>query len=206
MRRTNRGNLRTYSLWSPVYDRLIGLAPFRVGRSKAHARLALETGERVLLVGVGTGVDLPLLPVGIAAVGVDLSPAMLARARKKLPIGGRQIGLLRADAQSMPLADASFDAALLALILSVVPDGAACLAETVRLLEPGGRIVVFDKFLPGGTRPSFGRRAFNLLTSLFGTDINRSIEPMVEACECEIITDEPAALGGAYRVIVLRKE
>jgi ubiquinone/menaquinone biosynthesis C-methylase UbiE len=205
MERTNRGNLRTYSLWSPVYDRMIGLAPFRAGRSKAHERLALKSGERVLLAGVGTGVDLPLLPAGVEAVGVDLSPAMLARARRRLPIDGRQIELLRGDAQSMPLADASFDAALLALILSVVPDGAACLAETVRLLEPGGRIVVFDKFLPGGTRPSVGRRAFNLLTSLFGTDINRAIEPMVEANDCEIITDEPAALGGAYRVIVLRR-
>jgi ubiquinone/menaquinone biosynthesis C-methylase UbiE len=105
----------------------------------------------------------------------------------------------------MPLVDDTFDAALLALILSVVPDGAACLAETIRLLKPGARAVVFDKFVPEGTRPSFGRRALNLLTNLFGTDINRTFEPMVEACNCEIVTDEPAAMGGAYRVIVLRK-
>lgn len=206
MRRTNRGNLRTYALWSPFYDWLISLAPFRVGRAKAHERLALKAGERVLLVGVGTGIDLPLLPVGIEAVGVDLSPAMLARARKRLPIEGRQIELLGADAQKMPHADATFDAALLALILSVVPDGAACLAETLRLLKPGARAVVFDKFLPQGTRPSFGRRVLNLVTNLFGTDINRAFEPIAERCGCEIVTDEPAALGGAYRVIVVRKE
>ena len=206
MRRTNRGNLRTYTLWSPLYDRLIGLAPFRAGRAKAHERLALKAGERVLLVGVGTGIDLPLLPVGIEAVGVDLSRAMLARARKRLTIEGRQIELLEADAQEMPLADATFDAALLALILSVVPDGAACLAETLRLLKPGARAIVFDKFLPQETRPSFGRRVLNLLTSLFGTDINRAFKPMAEACGCEIVTDEPAALGGTYRVIVVRKE
>lgn len=205
MRRTKRGNLRTYSLWSPFYDLLIGLAPFRKGRAKAHERLALMAGERVLLVGVGTGIDLPLLPVGVDSVGVDLSPLMLHRARNRLPIEGRQIELLEADAQAMPLADATFDAALLSLILSVVPDGAACLAETLRLLKPGSRAVVFDKFLPEGTRPSFGRRVLNLLTNLFGTDINRTFEPMAKTCGVEIITDEPAAWGGAYRVIVLRK-
>ena len=205
MRRTNRGNLRTYALWSPFYDWLISLAPFRVGRAKAHERLALKAGERVLLVGVGTGIDLPLLPVGIEAVGADLSPAMLARARKRLPIEGRHIELLAADAEKMPLTDATFDAALHALILSVVPDGAACLAETVRLLKPGARAVVFDKFLPQETRPSFGRRVLNLLTSPFGTDINRVFEPMAESSGCEIVTDEPAALGGAYRLIVIRK-
>ena len=205
MRRTKRSNLRTYAFWSPFYDRLIGLAPFRRGRAKAHQRLALKAGERVLLVGVGTGIDLPLLPVGVEAVGVDLSPLMLARARNRLPIKGRQIELLEADAQAMPLADSTFDAALLSLVLSVVPDGATCLAETLRLLKPDSRAVVFDKFLPKGKRPTFGRRVLNLLTNLFGTDINRTFEPMVETCGVEIITDEPAALGGAYRVIVLRK-
>ena len=205
MRRTSCGNRLTYALWSPFYDRLIGLPPFRRGRRKAHERLALQAGERVLLVGVGTGIDLPFLPVGVEAVGVDLSSAMLARARKRLPIDGRQIELLQADAQTMPLVDDTFDAALLALILSVVPDGAACLTETIRLLKPGARAVVFDKFVPEGTRPSSGRRALNLLTNLFGTDINRTLEPMVKACNCEIVTDEPAAMGGAYRVIVLRK-
>ncbi len=205
MRRTKRSNLRTYAFWSPFYDRLIGLAPFRTGRAKAHQRLALKAGERVLLVGVGTGIDLPLLPVGVEAVGVDLSPLMLARARNRLPIKGRQIELLEADAQAMPLADSTFDAALLSLVLSVVPDGATCLAETLRLLKPDSRAVVFDKFLPQGKRPTFGRRVLNLLTNLFGTDINRAFEPMVETSGAEIITDEPAALGGAYRVIVLRK-
>ena len=205
MRRTTRGNLWTYAFWSPFYDKLIGLSPFRIGRAKAHDRLALEAGERVLLVGVGTGIDLPLLPAGTEAIGVDLSPAMLARARSRLPIEGRQIELLEADVQNVPLADATFDVALLALILSVVPDGAACLAETVRLLKPGARAVVFDKFLPEGTRPSLGRRVLNLLTSLFGTDINRTFGPMAKASGCEIVTDEPAAFRGAYRVIVLRK-
>ena len=205
MRRTNLGNLRTYALWSPFYDWLIGLAPFRKGRAKAHERLALKAGERVLLVGVGTGIDLPLLPVGVEAVGIDLSPIMLARARNRLPIEGRQIELLVADAQAMPFADTTFDAALLSLVLSVVPSGTACLTETLRLLKPGSRAVVFDKFLPKGMRPSSGRRVLNLLTNLFGTDINRTFEPMAESCGVEIITNEPAALGGAYRVIVLRK-
>ena len=71
-------------------------------------------------------------------------------------------------------------------------------------MKPGARAVVFDKFLPQGMSPSFSRRAHNLVMRFFGTDINRAFEPMAERCGCEIITDEPVALGGADRVIGVR--
>lgn len=203
MRRSLRGNRWTYALWAPIYDWLIEWGPFPAGRELAHQRLALRAGERVLLVGVGTGVDLPLLPAGITAVGVDLSPAMLAHAQRRLPLPNRQIELHQADAQRLPFADQSFDAALLSLVLSVVPDGQACLSETMRLLKPGGRAVVFDKFLPPGTEPGWGRRGLNLITNLFGTDINRSFENMISSSQCRVDSDEPVDSHGFYRVIAL---
>lgn len=69
MRLTNRWNRFVYRLWSPIYDGLFDRFFAAPGRRRAMQVLALQPGERVLLVGVGTGADLPLLPAGIRAVG-----------------------------------------------------------------------------------------------------------------------------------------
>ena len=72
MRMTNRWNRVVYRLWAPVYDATVSHL-FMPGRHRAIQLLALQPGERVLLVGVGTGADLPLLPPGVQAMGTDLS-------------------------------------------------------------------------------------------------------------------------------------
>ena len=123
MRMTNRWNRFIYRLWAPVYDATVGHF-FLPGRKRALEILDLQPGERVLLVGVGTGEDLPLLPEGVKAVGVDISPDMLARARSKLPLAGRDVTLMEGDAQQLLVEEAAYDAVIFNLILSVIPDGA----------------------------------------------------------------------------------
>ena len=76
MKMTNRWNQFIYRLWAPVYDATVNHF-FMPGRRRAMDVLDLKEGESVLLLGVGTGADLPLLPAGVRAVGVDLSPEML---------------------------------------------------------------------------------------------------------------------------------
>jgi len=165
----------------------------------------LQPGERVLLQGVGTGADLPLLPQGVRSVGIDLSEAMLSRARAKLPLSGRDVSLQVADAQAMPLKDGIVDVVLMNLILSVVPDPWQCMNEALRVLRPRGRIVIFDKFLPDGTQPTLSRRLVNVGAKLMGTDINRRIGDIVGGHPCEVVQDEPSILGGMYRVLLLQK-
>ena len=129
--RTAARNIAVYRRWAPVYDALTGrmLAP---SRERALALLGLRPGERVVLPGVGTGLDLPLLPPGVSAAGIDISPEMLARARARLPLPGRDIELALADAvQFLRERPGAFDAAVLHLVLSVVPDGRACLHAAV---------------------------------------------------------------------------
>lgn len=203
---SNRWNRFVYRLWSPVYDAVFDRLFAAPGRRKALDRLAAQPGERLLLAGVGTGADLPLLPAGVSAVGVDLSPEMLARARRKLPLAGRVVSLIQGDAQALPLAAGSCDAVVLNLVLSVVPDGGACWREAWRAVKPGGRIVVFDKFAPEAGRPSPGRRLLNVITEAIGTDITRQFESLTAGAPYRLISDEPGLLGGAYRVIVCRKE
>jgi phosphatidylethanolamine/phosphatidyl-N-methylethanolamine N-methyltransferase len=149
----------------------------------------------------GTGVDLTLLPEGVCALGIDLSAAMLAQARKKLPLPGREIELREGDAQTAQVDPGSFVAAILHLVLSVVPDGVACFREAMRALRPGGRIVIFDKFLPEAGSLTIGRRLMNILTMLIGTDITRRLSDLTAGTGGRILSDEPALLGGAYWIV-----
>lgn len=205
MKLTNRWNLLIYRLWSPIYDGLVDRYFFRKGRRRAMQVLAAQAGERVLLVGVGTGADLPLLPPGASALGVDLSQDMLAQARRKLPLTGKDVSLAIGDAACLPTPEAAFDAAVLNLILSVAPDGRACLRETLRSLRPGGRAIVFDKFLPAGSQLSPGRRFINLFSTLLGTDITRRFGDMADGLPLEVLHEESSLLHGMYRILLFEK-
>jgi phosphatidylethanolamine/phosphatidyl-N-methylethanolamine N-methyltransferase len=204
MKMTNRWNQFIYRLWAPVYDATVGHF-FLPGRQRAIELINLQPDERVLLVGVGTGADLPLLPQGVSAVGIDISPEMLAKARQKLPLPGLDVTLLQGDAQQLLVEKASYDAVIYNLILSVIPDGAACLRENLRALKPGGRAVVFDKFLPDTSQPSIGRRLLNLGSTLFGTDITRRFSELSGGAGVRVTCNEPSLMHGAYRVILIRK-
>ncbi len=204
MEMNNRWNRLVYWLWAPIYDAVLERL-FRQGRRRAMEQLGLQAGERVCLVGVGTGADLRHLPEGVAGIGVDLSEAMLARAESKLPIAGCAIELRVGDAQALPLDDGMFDAVVLNLILSVVPDPVRCISEAIRVLRPGGRIVVFDKFLQDGTEPNWGRRLANIVSTRLGTDLNRRLGDILSGLPCKIVHDEPSILRGMYRVVLLRQ-
>lgn len=200
----NAWNRIIYRLWAPIYDATVNHA-FAPGRRRALELLNVRPGERVLIPGVGTGADLPFLPAGVLATGIDLSPEMLAKARRKASHCAATLELIQGDAQSFPAAPGSFDAAILNLILSVVPDAHACLTSTLRALKADGRIVIFDKFLQEGQKAGPLRRLVGKFSTVFGTDINRRLGDMMRDCPCEVVRDEPSIGHGMYRVIVLRK-
>ena len=138
-----------YSRWAPVYDILFDL-PFHPGRLAA-ARAAGEAagdGGAILVIGVGTGLELELLPKNVRVVGIDISRAMLAVARERVARKGlRQVtGLQVMDAGALEFRDAQFDVALAPYVMSVVPDPARVLGETWRVLRPGGRMIVMNHF------------------------------------------------------------
>jgi phosphatidylethanolamine/phosphatidyl-N-methylethanolamine N-methyltransferase len=195
-----RWNRVRYNLYSPIYDAIVR---FERPRRRSIELLALCAGERVLLVGAGTGADLPLIPPGIDVLATELAPAMLARAAGKRP--GTRLEVM--DGQCLALPDASFDAVILHLVLAVIPDPAACLREAARVLAPGGRVAVFDKFLPDGARPGVWRRLVNAGARVVATDINRQLAAILRASGAPLAVehDEPALLGGVFRLVLLRR-
>lgn len=192
----------SYTLIAPFYDSIIR-APLERLRVRSLAGLPPDQSARILLNGIGTGLDLPHLPEIHRYVGVDLTAAMLHRTRPR--IGKLDLTLVQGDSQRLPFRDACFDHAILHLILAVVPDGASALREVARVLKPGGRIFLLDKFLKSG-EPALARRLLNPLASRIATRTDVVFEDLLARVqELKVLQDEPAMLGGWFRLIQLEK-
>ena len=126
--------------------------------------------------------------------------------RRALPrVGPIDFNAVQGDAQHLPFADASFDSAVLHLILAVVPEPAHCFAEIVRVLRPGGTVLVFDKFLRRG-QPALLRRLANPLVRRVATRLDVIFEDLLaEAPNLVLEHDQPALAGGWFRMIRLRR-
>jgi ubiquinone/menaquinone biosynthesis C-methylase UbiE len=191
----------SYTLAAPFYDALLTAAT-RGSRKRSLAALADGLPRNVLLMGVGTGLDLPHLPPQHRYVGLDLTASMLKRARPRA--AGLRFTPLRGDVQRLPFHDASFDVAVLHLILAVVPAPTLCLAEAVRVLKPGGELLVFDKFLKRGE--AGWKRLLNPLTRHVATRLDVVFEDVLETVGgLEVTANDAALASGWFRLIRLRK-
>ncbi|AVG15528.1 MULTISPECIES: class I SAM-dependent methyltransferase [Chromobacteriaceae] len=199
----NRFNRWRYDLYAPVYDKVA--QGFARHRRRSIGLLNPQPDERLLLVGAGTGLDLDFLVRCRHVAAIDIAPAMLARLRERAAKLGMEVDARVMDGQKLDFPDASFDAVALHLTLAVVPDPRACLLEVERVLKPGGRVVVFDKFLADGGRAPLWRRAGNLLARAVATDINRRLGDIVSVTKLQPFHDEDAGFGGFLRIVLLRK-
>jgi ubiquinone/menaquinone biosynthesis C-methylase UbiE len=139
--------------WALTYDLLLrvlwrGFEP--IYRERVVQLAGLATGESVLDVGCGTGTlaiaaKRRVGPTG-KVVGIDASPEMTARARVKATKAALDIHFRMAAAEALPFSDATFDAVLSTTVLHCLPDHARrqCISEMVRVLKPGGRLLVID--------------------------------------------------------------
>lgn len=200
--RRNRLLRMSYSLFAPIYD-LTLRRPMRAARNTSLANLPTNEMQHVLISGVGTGLDLPLLPTQHRYTALDFNAAMLSRARPHAKF--LQVEFVLGDSMALPFADASFDHVVLHLIVAVVPEPQRCLAEAARVLKPGGKIILFDKFLQPQQRAPL-RRLLSVVSRHFVTRLDVVLEEVLRAVPgLEVISDVPLLAGGWFRGIVLRK-
>lgn len=193
---------QAYRRMAPVYDSLFGLS-LEPGRRSAVAALAVEAGDRVLEVGVGTGLALPRWRRDAAVTGIDLCPEMLARARRLCARRGlTQVTLEQMNAQETRFPDDYFDRIVGMYVVSVVPDPAALMRELVRIARPGARVVIINHF---AHRHAVMRRLEQLLaalTRLLGWDIRMPLDTVCDAPGLRILEVKPANWLGYWTLVV----
>jgi len=200
---TTTWNRIRYGLYAPVYD-LVADRAFRGPRRRALAQLTWQPGMRILLVGAGTGLDLPWLPRDVEVHATDLSPAMVRRIRQRAEALDRDVQADVMDAEQLDYPDDHFDVVVMHLILAVMPDPARGLGEAGRVLKPEGQLCVMDKFQADDHPAGLVRRGLNALTSAIATDITRQARPLLEANGFIIEQDTPVMMGTLFRALLAR--
>lgn len=185
-----------YRRWSLVYDQVFG-GVTAFGRRRAVAAINASTATKVLEVGVGTGLALPLYRSDKRVTGIDICPEMLARARAKVQRRGlRNVDALEAmDAEAMSFSDHSFDVAVAMHVVSVARNPRRLLAEMRRVVRPGGRLLLVNHFAAQAGPRSWLERAMAPLANVIGwrPDFSLSALPL-DACTIETAPVRPFGL------------
>jgi phosphatidylethanolamine/phosphatidyl-N-methylethanolamine N-methyltransferase len=173
-----------YRRYARIYDVVFG-AVLQPGRRAVLEALNLRPGDRVLEVGVGTGISLPLYPRSVRITGIDVSREMLQKARARVARArlSNVEALLEMDAESMAFPDASFDKVVAMYVVSVVPRPAKLLEELHRVCRPHGDIFIVNHFQ--SDNPIMGRleRALAGFSSQIGFNPDLDLRELVPAAQ-----------------------
>jgi phosphatidylethanolamine/phosphatidyl-N-methylethanolamine N-methyltransferase len=136
---------QAYDRWAPIYDLVFG-GVFEKGRQAAISATN-KMGGRVLEVGVGTGISLPLYAPNVRVFGTDISEAMLAKAKRRVAEQRLKTveGLAVMDAEKLEFPDNSFDVVMAQYVVTAVPNPEVALDEFARVLRPGGELIILTR-------------------------------------------------------------
>lgn len=198
---------RYWDKHSATYDREMRFFD-RVLFKDSRAWVCSQAVGQTLEVGVGTGLNLPLYPRSIQLTGIDISPAMLAIARRRPATQlDHPVELREADAHALPFGDASFDTVVCTFSLCAIPDEQRALDEAHRVLRPAGRLLLADH-VAGSSWPV---RAVQRLLEIFtipmgGEHFLRRPAKSLQAKGFEIEQQERFRLGIVERVAARKPE
>jgi phosphatidylethanolamine/phosphatidyl-N-methylethanolamine N-methyltransferase len=194
--------LRTYRLFAGSYDVVFGPI-FHPGRKAAVEVANDRPHQRILEVGVGTGLSLPHFRKDARVTGIDVSKEMLAKAHRRVERDGlKQVeALLEMDAEAMSFEENSFDAVLALYVASVVPNPARFVAEMRRVCKPGGTIVIVNHFTSANPAMRWFEKRLAPLAGKIGFHADFPLDEFIAAARLRVREARPSNLFGYWKLL-----
>ena len=192
---------RVYSNYAGVYDKVFGRV-FQDSRVAVVRNLKVAPGERVLEVGVGTGLCLPLYPPNCDITAIDLSEAMVDKAAERVKEHGlTNVKLMKMDAVAMEFADSTFDLVIAAYVVTAVPDYRKLMQEMIRVSRPGGRLVLLNHFTQDSPIIAAVEKAISPICVKIGFRTDLSVDEVIDGWPLIKERDERVKPLGMWHVV-----
>ena len=196
---------KVYRRYAPAYDFYFGVM-FQPGREEIIARMDCRPGERILEVGVGTGLSLSLYPPNVEVTGIDLSREMLARARarRRRQRLNQVVALRLMNAEHMQFADISFDTVVAMYVVSVTPHPSRMTAEMRRVCKPGGQLFIVNHFQHSNSLVRGIERMISPFSRVMGFRPDYSLEHFMRETELDVEMRLPVNALGYWTLLRCR--
>lgn len=195
-----------YEKLASVYDFTFG-PTLHAGRLRAIQRMAIRRGDRVLEVGVGTGINAGLYPRDCIVTGIDLSSSMLEKARERVARKDiSNVRLLEMDAADLRFADGAFDIVYAPYLISVVPDPITVAREMGRVCRPGGRIIFLSHFRSRNPLLAWIERAISPFTVHIGFKSDLDLPAFLAQADLEPVSIEKVNIPRIWSLVTCVKE
>ena len=195
-----------YEKLASVYDWFFG-PTLHAGRLQAMQRMAISPGDRILEVGVGTGINLSLYPRDCELTGIDLSDSMLEKAYERVAEKRmRNVHLQQMDASRLLFPDASFDIVYAPYLISVVPDPIQVAREMGRVCRPGGRIVILNHFRSTNPIMSWGERLISPFTIHIGFKSDLDLPAFLAQADLQPVSIEKVNIPPIWSLVTCKKD
>lgn len=194
-----------YRRYAGIYDALFGPI-FHPGRKMIIETLGCRRNERILEVGVGTGLSLPLYPVYANVTGIDVSQEMLEKARQRVAEQNlEQVeAIMEMDAENMRFADDSFDKVVAMYVVSVVPNPVRLVDEMCRVCKPGGEIFIVNHFHSRNAIIKGSETLLSPFSKLAGFRPNLDLNKFLQSTSLEVVDIRKTNLFGYWKILRCR--
>jgi phosphatidylethanolamine/phosphatidyl-N-methylethanolamine N-methyltransferase len=195
-----------YGRYAGIYDLFFGLS-LRRGRSQTIQRMNLHPGQKILELGIGTGLSIPLYPAGVKLTGIDLSSEMLRQAERRVSRSDLQnIQLFQMNAQKLEFGINTFDQCVAMYVASVTPNPVKMVREMKRVTKPGGRLFILNHFSRKNSWLSFFEKTLSSHARHFGFESLFYLDEFLLNAEIEDAAIIPIQPLGYWRLLEIKNK